>query len=116
MEAGSARYGRARASAWHELHQQLSRAAGWSGHAGELPIVPGTVIRLQVGHLPGNRTPSDLWLWHHAPPGAPFDLDLLWKTYLRRFDLETSKPQCCHSRGWPALSSVPSRSVFMKAA
>ena len=75
-----------RASARHELHQQLSRAAGWSGHAGELPIVPGTVIRLQVGHLPGNRTPSDLWLWHHAPPGTPFDLDLLWKTYLRRFE------------------------------
>jgi hypothetical protein len=31
-------------------------------------------------------------------------------------NVETSKPQCCHSRGWPALSSVPSRSVFMKAA
>jgi hypothetical protein len=30
--------------------------------------------------------------------------------------VETSKPQCCHSRGWSALSSVPSRSVFMLAA
>ena len=47
-EAGSARYGLVRVSAWHELHQQLSRGGGWSGHAGELPIVPGTVIRLQV--------------------------------------------------------------------
>jgi len=36
--------------------------------------------------------------------------------YRHRTTVETSKPQCCHSRGWPALSSVPSRSVFMKAA
>ena len=39
-----------------------------------------------------------------------------WQAFLRRFDLETSKPQCCHSRGSSALSSVPSRSVFMMAA
>lgn len=99
-EAGSARYGLVRVSAWHELHQQLSRGGGWSGHAGELPIVPGTVIRLQVDHLPGNRTPSDLWLWHHAPPGAPFDLDLLWKTYLRRFDLEHTFRLIKGALGW----------------
>ncbi len=30
--------------------------------------------------------------------------------------VEKSKPQCCHSRGSSALSSVPSRSVFMRAA
>jgi hypothetical protein len=30
--------------------------------------------------------------------------------------VETSKPQCCHSRGSSALSLVPSRPVFMKAA
>ncbi len=99
-EADSARYGLVRVSAWHELHQQLSRDAGWSGHAGELPIVPGTVIRLQVDHLPGNRTPSDLWLWHHAPPGAPFDLDLLQKTYLRRFDLEHTFRLIKGALGW----------------
>jgi hypothetical protein len=39
-----------------------------------------------------------------------------WQAFLRRFDIETSKPQCCHSRGWSALSPVPSRSVVMKAA
>jgi len=33
-----------------------------------------------------------------------------------RDDPETGKPQCCHSRGSSALSSVPSRSVFMLAA
>ena len=36
--------------------------------------------------------------------------------YRHRTSIETSKPQCCHSRGSSALSSVPSRSVFMKAA
>jgi transposase len=36
--------------------------------------------------------------------------------YKERNTVETSKPQCCHRRGWPALSSVPSRSVFMRAA
>lgn len=35
--------------------------------------------------------------------------------YKERNTVEKSKPQCCHSRGWPALS-VPSRSVFMLAA
>jgi hypothetical protein len=30
--------------------------------------------------------------------------------------VETSKPQCCHRRGSLALPSVPSRSVFVKAA
>ena len=36
--------------------------------------------------------------------------------YAQRWESETSKPQCCHSRGWLALSPVPSRSVFMRAA
>jgi len=36
--------------------------------------------------------------------------------YRQRHAVERSKPQCCHSRGWSALSSIPSRSVFMKAA
>jgi hypothetical protein len=36
--------------------------------------------------------------------------------YKQLLEVETSKPQCCHSRGWSALSSVPSRSVFIRAA
>ena len=36
--------------------------------------------------------------------------------YKERNTVETSKLQCCHSRGSSALSSVPSRSVFMLAA
>jgi hypothetical protein len=36
--------------------------------------------------------------------------------YKQLLQVETGKPQCCHSRGSSALSSVPSRSVFMRAA
>ncbi len=36
--------------------------------------------------------------------------------YRFQSEAETSKPQCCHSRGSSALSSAPSRSVFMNAA
>jgi hypothetical protein len=88
LGAHSARYGSVRVEAWHGLHQQLSRQAGWAEFVGVLPIVAGTLIRIQVQRLPGDRRPQDVWLWHTAPEGSVFDLDLLWKTYLRRFDLE----------------------------
>jgi hypothetical protein len=98
----SPRYGTVHVQAWHGLHQKLSKQAGWAGFHGELPIVAGTVIRLQVEHLPGNRTPADLWLWHAAPAGTEFDLDLLWKTYLRRFDLEHTFRLLKQALGWIA--------------
>jgi hypothetical protein len=88
LSAESPRYGHVEVSAWHGLHQKLSKQAGWKGFEGVLPVVAGAVIRIQVQRLPGNRAPQDLWLWHTAPAGCAFDLDLLWKTYLRRFDIE----------------------------
>jgi hypothetical protein len=36
--------------------------------------------------------------------------------YRHRTTVETSKPQCCHRRGWPASLWAPSCSVFMRAA
>lgn len=36
--------------------------------------------------------------------------------YKQRHAVEKSKPQCCHSRGWPASLRAPSCSVFMSAA
>ena len=41
---------------------------------------------------------------------------LLAQAYHQRWEHETSKPQCCHSRGWPASLLAPSCSVFMSAA
>jgi hypothetical protein len=98
----SPRYGAVLVSAWHGLHQKLSKQAGWAGFDGILPIVAGTVIRIQVQRLPGNRAPEDLWLWHTAPTGTVFDLDLLWKTYLRRFDLEHTFRLLKQTLGWTA--------------
>ena len=49
------RYGTATATAWGRLHQRLESRCGWEDHDGELPVIEGTLIRLQVDHLPGHR-------------------------------------------------------------
>ena len=51
-----------------------------------------------------------------CPDGTPVTAEFVIGAYHRLYLIETSKPQCCHSCGWSALSSVPSRSVFMRAA
>ncbi len=50
-------------------------------------IVRGALARIQVTRLPERiHLPKVLSLWWLGP-GAP-DLDLLWRAYVRRFDLE----------------------------
>ena len=49
-------------------------------------------------------------------PASQLDGPAVVTAYKNLKYVETSKPQCCHSRGSSALSSVPSRSVFMLAA
>jgi hypothetical protein len=110
------RYGNAEARAWPRLHQRLARQRQWKDHPGQLPVIEGTVIRLAVERLPGDRAPEPLWLRATAAAASAGALDRAWQAFLRRFDLEKSKPQCCHSRDSSALSSVPSRSVFVRAA
>ena len=51
-----------------------------------------------------------------CPDATPVTADFVIGSYHRLFEIETSKPQCCHSRGSSALSSAPSCSVFMLAA
>ena len=82
------RYGTAAAMAWGRLHQQLARRAGWERHDGELPVVEGTLIRLQVGHLPGDRSPDPLWLWSSRAATDADTVDRTWQAFLRRFDIE----------------------------
>ena len=53
------RYGKVVVSAWQGLHQKLSRQAGWADFDDVLPVVPGTVIRIQVERLPGDRRPEE---------------------------------------------------------
>lgn len=84
----TSRYGTARACAWQRLHPRLTRRAAWQQHHGELPIIEGTVIRLTVDRLPGDRNPKPVWLWHSRPHTTPSDVDRLWRAFLRRFDIE----------------------------
>jgi hypothetical protein len=82
------RYGTATAMAWARLHQRLASRGGWEGHDGDLPVIEGTLIRLAVDHLPGDRSPGPLWLWSSRAAADADAVDRTWQAFLRRFDLE----------------------------
>jgi DDE superfamily endonuclease len=82
------RYGTAAAAAWGRLHQRLTSRAGWEDHDGELPVVEGTLIRLRVDRLPGDRSPEPLWLWTTAASMSADAAARTWQAFLRRFDIE----------------------------
>ena len=82
------RYGTARATAWARLHQRLASRAGWEDHDGDLPVIEGTLIRLHVDHLPGNRSPEPLWLWSSRAGTSAGEVTRTWQAFLRRFDIE----------------------------
>src|SRR3954452_11050181 len=87
LQASDEQYGRVRVACWGGLHPKLAGRGRWTDCATP-PIVTGTVIRVQVEHLPRTtaRAVKTLWLWW-AGPGRP-DLDRCWRAYIRRFDLE----------------------------
>ncbi len=99
-------YGAVRVRAWTDMHPKV-RAHEGRGSRGPLPIVVGTLILVEVERLPrGERRrepPRVLWLWWHGPEGTAPDLDLLWKAYVRRFDLEHTFRFLKQTLGW----SVP---------
>jgi hypothetical protein len=66
--------------------------------------VPGTVIRVEVQHLPKptSRTKKALWLWWSGP-GEP-DLDRCWRAYLHRFDIEHTFRFFKSTLGWTTPS------------
>lgn len=84
----TSRYGMAAAAAWDRVHPRLTHRAAWLDHDGDLPVIEGTLIRLQVDHLPGNRDPKPIWLWWSRADAAPAEVDRCWQAFLRRFDLE----------------------------
>jgi Transposase DDE domain len=51
-----------------------------------------------------------------CPDGTPVTAEFVIGAYHQLFQIETSKPQCCHSRGCSASLRDPSCSVFIKAA
>jgi DDE superfamily endonuclease len=84
----TSRYGTAVTAARDRVHPRLTHRAAWLDHHGPLPVIEGTLIRLRVGHLPGDRDPKPVWLWFSRTSSAPADVDRLWQAFLRRFDLE----------------------------
>jgi hypothetical protein len=98
----TSRYGTAVAAAWERLHPRLTHRAAWLDHDGDLPVIEGTLIRLQVGHLPGDRNPKPLWLWHSRAGAVPGDVDRAWRAFLRRFDLEHTFRLFKQVLGWTA--------------
>ena len=96
------RYGTARAQAWDRLHPRLAHRGAWAGHPGELPIIEGTLIRLQVDRLPGGHDPKPLWLWWSKTDATPADVDRCWQAFLRRFDLEHTFRLFKQTLGWTA--------------
>jgi hypothetical protein len=70
------------------VHPRLTRRGCWIDHTSELPIIEGTLIRLQVEHLPGDRDPKPVWLWTSTTGATAADVDRWWQAFLRRFDLE----------------------------
>jgi hypothetical protein len=94
------RYGTAEALAWDRMHPRLQARGPWLDHCGELPLIHGTLIRLKVEHLPGDRDPKPVWLWSSRTgiPGA--DVDLRWQAFLRRFDLEHTFRLFKQTLGW----------------
>ncbi|SCE65910.1 DDE superfamily endonuclease [Micromonospora coriariae] len=55
--AETSRYGTVNACSWDRLHPRLTRRTCRIDHHGDLPVIAGTLIRLQVARLPGDRDP-----------------------------------------------------------
>ncbi|HCT78142.1 MAG TPA: hypothetical protein DGT23_16515 [Micromonosporaceae bacterium] len=86
-ECHDRQYGDITITEWRRLHPSQSRYRD-SPH--RMKIIDGTVIRLTVAKLPGNRSggPKVFWLWWSGPVGDIPEPDRIWRAYLRRFDIE----------------------------
>jgi hypothetical protein len=93
-------YGTVTVKAWNGLHPKQQRHPG-HGTRRPRPIVRGTILRVQVQRVPARtRPPKVLWLWWAGPEGVKLDLDLAWRAYVRRFDLEHTVRFANQTLGW----------------
>jgi hypothetical protein len=98
LSVADEQYGLVRVRAWGGLHAR-SQAHRWRQPGSRPPLVTGTVLLVEVTRLPGrSRKPQLLWLWWSGP-GTP-DLNLLWRAYVRRFDLEHTFRFLKQQLGW----------------
>jgi hypothetical protein len=101
-------YGTVRVRAWAGLHPKVQNHAG-RGSRGPRPIVRGTLVLVEVERLPRGerrREPRVLWLcgsvvaWRSRRDYAGPPLDLLWRAYARRFDIEHTFRFLKQTFGW----------------
>src|SRR5215204_4467186 len=95
-------YGAVRVRAYSKMHPKVRSHQG-RGSRGPLPIVVGTLVLVEVERLPRGerrRKPRVLWLWWHGPEGETPNLELIWRAYVRRFDLEHTFRFLKQSMGW----------------
>ncbi len=92
------RYGAVNVKSWSGLHPKLQCRGRFEG-MDKPPLIRCHLIRVTVEQLPGGRkVPGPLWLWW-AGPGTP-DLDLCFRAYLHRFDIEHTYRFAKHGLGW----------------
>ena len=99
------RYGTVTVHAWHRTaSQDCCRTRPLDQLRRTRRSCSGTVIRVEVEHLPKPtaRTKKTLWLWWSGP-GEP-DLDRCWRAYLRRFDIEHTFRFAKNTLGWTTPS------------
>jgi len=84
-------YGTVRVRGWCGLHPKTQNHPT-HGTRQPRPISKGMLVLVEVSRLPRKtREPQVLWLWYTGPDANEPDLDLLdllWRSYVRRFDLE----------------------------
>lgn len=79
-------YGRVQLQAWSGLHP-IPQQHAQRGTRGPRPLVRGTLLRLEVDHLPRpTKAPEPLWFWWTGP--HPPDLAEVWQAYIARFAIE----------------------------
>jgi DDE superfamily endonuclease len=95
-------YGAVRVRAFSKMHPKVCAHEG-RGSRGPLPIVVGTLVLVEVERLPRGerrRKPRVMWLWWHGPEGKAPNLELIWRSYVRRFDLEHTFRFLKQALGW----------------
>ncbi|HEX7305982.1 NF041680 family putative transposase [Lentzea sp.] len=107
IETTTRLYGPALIRAWDRLHPRLTHRIAWASHDGALPILDGTVIRLEVECLPSGAIPKPVWLWHSRTGLDQHEVDIAWQAFLRRFDIEHTFRMLKQTLGWttPKLRS-----------
>lgn len=98
----SRRYGRIRSRFWRGRHPKLTGRSAWVDHEGPLPIIEGTVVRLDVDRLPHQGTPDPVTLWLSEADLETTVVCTTWFAWLRRFDQEHFHRYIKQDLGWNA--------------